>query len=247
MLKDLLFLVSFYLTDRDRLTLKLYCLTIYFKFINDFKVCCINNNIISIKILSLINNKLNWFLGFYYACIGGHHDLVDFMINNYLLDVYWNLGLYGACRGGHRDLVDLMIHKDDDNWDDDNWDDGLYGACRGGHIDIVKLLIEKGATNWSKGLDGACRCGNIDIIELLIKNEADDWNSGLYGACRGGHIDIIKLMIEKGADDWNRGLSGACRRRSRHRGTTSPCDIVDLMILNGATKCSFCDRNHHLI
>src|SRR3989304_4421087 len=247
MLKDLLFLVSFYLTDRDRLTLKLYCLTIYFKFINDFKVCCINNNIISIKILSLINNKLNWFLGFYYACIGGHHDLVDFMINNYLLDVYWNLGLYGACRGGHidlaklmidsgaddwgsgfqsacrgghRDLVDLMIDKDDDNWDDDNCDDGLYGACRGGHIDIVKLLIEKGATNWSKGLDGACR---------------------------GGNIDIIKLMIEKGADDWNRGLSGACRRRSRHRGTTSPCDIVDLMILNGATKCSFCDRNHHLI
>ena len=46
MLKDLLYLVSFYSTDSDRLILKLYC-NIYFKFINNFKVCCINNYIIS--------------------------------------------------------------------------------------------------------------------------------------------------------------------------------------------------------
>ena len=59
MLKDLLYLVSFYSTDSDRLILKLYC-NIYFKFINDFKLCCINNEIISINILSLINNNLNW-------------------------------------------------------------------------------------------------------------------------------------------------------------------------------------------
>jgi len=79
MIEDLLFLVSFYSTDRDRLTLKLYC-NIYFKFITDFKLCCINNYIISIKILSLTNNKLNWDRGLRYACEGGHRDLVNLMI-----------------------------------------------------------------------------------------------------------------------------------------------------------------------
>ena len=104
--KDLLYLISSHLTDRDRLTLKLYC-NIYFKFINDFKLCCINNYIISIKILSLINNNLNWDRGLRYACQGGHRDLVDFMIENGA--DYWSEGLKGACRGGLRDLVDLMM------------------------------------------------------------------------------------------------------------------------------------------
>jgi len=107
MLTDLLFLVSSHLTDRDRLTLKLYCHTIYFKFINKFKVCCINNFIISIKILSLTNNNLNWDRGLRAACQGGHRDLVDFMIENGA--DYWSEGLKGACRGGLRDLVDLMM------------------------------------------------------------------------------------------------------------------------------------------
>src|SRR3990172_7440448 len=133
MLKDLLFLVSFYLTDRDRLTLKLYCPTIYFKFINDFKVCCINNNIISIKILSLTNNKLNWNFGLLFACIGGHRDLVHFVIEYGAND--WNLGLQGSCLCGHRYLVDFMIEKGADHWNM-----GLYYACRGGNRDLVDFM-----------------------------------------------------------------------------------------------------------
>src|SRR3990172_8058366 len=113
--KDLLYLVSSHLTDRDRLTLKLYC-PVYFKFIDDFKLCCINNYIISIKILSLTNDYLDWNLGLMAACRGGHRDLVDFMIVNRANN--WNRGLEGACLGGaccaggqcpHRDIVYLMI------------------------------------------------------------------------------------------------------------------------------------------
>src|SRR3989304_3553055 len=150
--KDLLYLVSSHLTDRDRLKLKLYCHTVYFKFINDFKLCCINNYIISIKILSLTNYHLDWNRGLKYACKSGHHDLVDFMMcsklgigaNN------WNMGLQGACRGGaccaggpcpHRDLVDLLIE-----YGANNWNLGLMGACEGNRSDIVKLMINKGAT-----------------------------------------------------------------------------------------------------
>ena len=102
MLKDLLFLVSFYSNDRDRLILKLYC-NIYFKFINDFKLCCINNEIISINILLLTNAKLDWNRGLELACIGNgpHHiNLVDFMIQKGETEVppfrwanSWNCGL----------------------------------------------------------------------------------------------------------------------------------------------------------
>ena len=115
--KDLLYLISSHLTDRDRLTLKLYC-NIYFKFIDDFKLCCINNAIISIKILLLTNNKLNWNGGLEYACRGGacvaggrcpHCDIVNLMIS--LGANYWNRGLMFACLGGHRNLVNLMIEK----------------------------------------------------------------------------------------------------------------------------------------
>src|SRR3972149_6083103 len=148
MLKDLLFLVSFYSTDRDRLILKLYCQTIYFKFINDFKACCINYYIISIKILSLTNPRLDWDRGLKWACWGGaccagghcpHRDLVNLMIS--LGATNWNWGLECACLGGHRDLVNLMI-----SLGANYWNRGLMFACLGGHRNLVNLMIEKGAT-----------------------------------------------------------------------------------------------------
>ena len=119
--KDLLYLVSSHLTDRDRLKLKLYCHTVYFKFINDFKACCKNNFIISIKILSLTNDNLDWNYGLKYACLGGadrghclHRDLVDLFIQKGADD--WNEGLWYACKGGadcgqcpHSDIADLMM------------------------------------------------------------------------------------------------------------------------------------------
>ena len=99
MIEDLLFLVSFYSNDRDRLKLKLYCHTVYFKFINDFKLCCINNYIISIKILSLTNYHLDWNRGLYHACFGNHRNVVKLMINK------------GAtyCRYCNRDADDHLL------------------------------------------------------------------------------------------------------------------------------------------
>jgi|SRR3990172_1478568 len=257
MIEDLLFLVSFYSNDRDRLKLKLYCHTVYFKFINDFKLCCINNYIISIKILSLTNYHLDWNRGLKYACKSGHHDLVDFMMcsklgigaNN------WNMGLQGACRGGaccagghcpHRDLVDFMVEKGANNWDGGLWDACRGGACFGQcpHLDIVKLMIQKGATDWNGGLIAACLGGNIDLVKLMIEKGADDWNWGLEHACWGGaccagghcpHRDLVDLLIEYGANNWNLGLMGACE------GNRS--DIVKLMINKGATRCRYCYRN----
>ena len=203
MIEDLLFLVSFYSNDRDRLTLKLYC-NIYFKFITDFKLCCINNYIISIKILSLTNDIFDWNWGLLCACWGGHRDLVDFMIKKGAND--WNLGLIGACKGGaccagghcpHRDLVDFMIDKGANNWNG-----GLFEACKGNgphHRNLVDLMIEYGANNWNLGLCGACRGGHYDLANFMIQNGADDWNGGLQSACLRGYRDLVNLMISKGA------------------------------------------------
>ena len=147
MLKDLLYLVSFYSTDSDRLILKLYC-NIYFKFINDFKLCCINNEIISINILSLINNNLNWDWGLYYACRGGRHDLANLMISKGANN--WYFGLYHSCFGGNINIVKLMINKLETGslypLNDTTWNWGLWGACDGDHRDVINLMINKGAT-----------------------------------------------------------------------------------------------------
>ena len=180
--KDLLYLVSSHLTDRDRLKLKLYCHTVYFKFINDFKLCCINNYIISIKILSLTNDIFDWNWGLLCACWGGHRDLVDFMIEKGAS--HWDYGLKGACRGG--------------------------ACCAGGHCphcDIVDLMIEKGAGNWNWGLEAACQGGYRNLVDLMIQKGANYWNWGLVYACMSDHSDIVKLMISKGAT-----LCMHCRR-----------------------------------
>ena len=72
------------------------------------------------------------------ACLGGHRDLVDVMIEKGAHE--WNWGLNRALFGGHRDLVDLMIIKGANDWNR-----GLSGACEGGHRDLVDLMILKGA------------------------------------------------------------------------------------------------------
>src|SRR3972149_1628508 len=166
MIEDLLFLVSFYSTDRDRLTLILYC-NIYFKFITDFKLCCINNYIISIKILSLTNDIFDWNWGLLCACWDGHRDLVDLMIEKGAND--WDGGLHYACKYGYCNIAKLMIQKGATNWNG-----GLEYACQGGHLDLVNLMIEKGANNWNEGLDDACEGGHLDLVNLMIENGATE-------------------------------------------------------------------------
>jgi len=74
--------------------------------------------------------------GLYGACLGGHLDIINMMLQKGA-DV--NYGLYGACLGGHLDLVNMMLQKGADvNW-------GLQGACLGGHLDLIKLMLEIGA------------------------------------------------------------------------------------------------------
>ena len=90
--------------------------------------------------------------GLYGACLGGHRDLVDLMIEKGADN--WNWGLYSACLGGHRDLTVLMISKGANHWNL-----GLYYACQGGHRNLVDLMIQKGATQ--------CNSCNKSLTEHL--------------------------------------------------------------------------------
>ncbi len=51
----------------------------------------------------------DWNDGLYYACEGGHMDIVELMIERGATN--WNDGLHNACCGGHIDIAKLMIEK----------------------------------------------------------------------------------------------------------------------------------------
>ncbi len=133
-----------------------------------FENYCEKNNVI--KIRKMIEIGLDWDSGLYYACKGGHIEIIKLMIKKGATRL--DRGLYGACEGGHLDIVKLMIEKGAHNW---NW--GLVYACRGGYIDIVKLMIKKGTIVWNWGFEDACEYGHMDICKFLIEKGATEcWN-----------------------------------------------------------------------
>ena len=79
--------------------------------------------------------------GLYGACIGGHLELANLMIENGATD--FDIGLECACQGGHLDLANLLIAKGATDFDN-----GLACACKGGKVTLMTLMVEKGATNF---------------------------------------------------------------------------------------------------
>jgi hypothetical protein len=69
-----------------------------------------------------------WNYGLAGACLGGHIDIVNLMIEKGAND--WNWGLSGACRGGHLNIVKLMISK-------------------GAHTLDYRLYLIHGNTSWN--------------------------------------------------------------------------------------------------
>jgi hypothetical protein len=72
------------------------------------------------------------------ACIHGHINIVQTMINYGAENLNW--GLHSACAHGRIDIVTLLIEHGADDW---NW--GFQGACEGNHTNIGELMISKGA------------------------------------------------------------------------------------------------------
>ena len=124
---------------------------------------CEKGSVFMIKAIE--HRTSNWDLGLYGACLGGHRELAEWMIEKEATK--WDWALEGACYGGHRGIAEWMIEKGARDWD---W--GLKYACRGGHRDLAELMIENGATNWDWGLEGACHGGHRDLAEWMIEKGA---------------------------------------------------------------------------
>ncbi len=70
-------------------------------------IYCQNNDII--KIRKIIKMDLYWSWGLESACLKGHIDIVNLMIEKGAN--CWNWGLCDACKNDHIDIVKLMIEK----------------------------------------------------------------------------------------------------------------------------------------
>ena len=115
------------------------------------------------------NRILNFNYGLYGACQGGHHEIVQWMIDRGAKD--WNWGLRCACRGGHPEVAQMMIDRGARNW---NW--GLQGACERGHRDMAQMMIDRGANNWDVALGCACRGGHEELAQWMIDLGATNIN-----------------------------------------------------------------------
>jgi hypothetical protein len=155
------------------------------------KHTCKYNIILLLKIIIRLKNKRNN-SGLYGACLGGHINIVKYMIRRGANDYIY--ALFCACYGGYMDIIQYLIKRGANSYND-----GLEGACIGGHMDIAKYMIELGAKNYDCGLAGACRGVHMDIVKYMVECGANYYNGGLFYACRYKHIDIIKYLIECGA------------------------------------------------
>lgn len=158
-------------------------------------ICCERGWLHSIAMLERKYAKsayVNYDNCLYWACRGGHRELVDFFIIRGADD--WDIGLRGACYGGYREIVELMITRGAVDWES-----GLRHACFGGQREIVKLMIAKGARNWNYAFEGACLGGHRDLVELMIARGVNCWDSGLIAAHAGQHDEIVDFLIKRGA------------------------------------------------
>jgi hypothetical protein len=102
----------------------------------EFENMCRNGDIEKVKV-NITESPLMLNRGLAGACIGGHIELVELIIER-SDDLDWNLGLCGACIGGHSDIALLMIEKGANDLKF-----SLYGACLHGHQELVELVITK--------------------------------------------------------------------------------------------------------
>ncbi len=127
-------------------------------------------------VLSLIKEELDWNYGLSYACMGGHRDIIDLMINKGANN--FNIAFISAFYNGNKELINLILEK------------GIYSyAAR----DPPEIL------DFNSGLAHACYLGNEYLVDLMISGGANDFNRGLFNARRKKHDKIAELMIKKGA------------------------------------------------
>lgn len=150
-----------------------------------------------------------WYDGLVGACLGGHLDIVKWMIIlcNDISEVYRILEgiFYEICKSRHLNIIRFVI-----NIAKPNFNYGLHAACVIGDYELMYEMVNRGANDWEYSSELACEGGNINIVKYLFKRKCKITCSTFRSACKGGNRNIISLIISYGVTDWNSGLKGAC-------------------------------------
>ena len=141
------------------------------------------------------NHTLDYVL--YKACLNGHMDIVDFLIECGASD--WYRGLDYACRGGHLEIAKKIVQiKKHYPMNISHFNSALSYACQRGNMDVIHWLIQKGANDWTDGLNSACCCGQVEVAKLMLEKGGRLQSYGVHNARYYGYDDIIELLIEWG-------------------------------------------------
>ncbi|XP_067658335.1 serine/threonine-protein phosphatase 6 regulatory ankyrin repeat subunit A-like [Haliotis asinina] len=186
------------------------------------------------------------------ACIGGHVDIVKYVISKKVADIK-SRGQYGrtpvmmAAEKGQRDVFDLLVREGADvSLMNDYRNNILHVACIGGHVEMVKYALSKKVADIkSRGHYGrtpvmtAAEKGHRDMFDLLVREGADvslvdDYrNNILHVACIGGHVDMVKYALSKKVADINsRGHYG--RTPVMMAAEKGQRDVFDFLVREGA-------------
>ncbi|XP_067670003.1 ankyrin repeat domain-containing protein 50-like [Haliotis asinina] len=151
------------------------------------------------------------------ACIGGHVEMVKYILNNDCVDINSRghneiSPVMLAANCGHKKVFDLLVRRGCLlPLEDRNGRGILHSACVGGNVAIVGDILKRNIVSVdSKDHDGktpailALECGHADVFKLLVTNQGDiqlfceNGNNVLHMSCALGHADTVKCILAEG-------------------------------------------------
>ena len=164
---------------------------------------------------------------FYYACIGGHLEMVNMLLERIpTKDINLVIMIKHSIHIVYKDLEKIaiaLINKIKDvNLTDDMNNTSLHWACLNNRTEVINVLLEKKAN---------------------INARNNEGKTPMYIACERGHSDVFKILLDKGADvhitdKWgNNPLHNACTIKDNEIvGTLLKSDInINAKNINGET------------
>ena len=145
----------------------------------------------------------------YYACAGGHVDVVKLLVTKFKVDVNYtdadhrNLLHYACSKAWDIDVVKALFKAEVFNCADYTVKTPLHYACTNRNWQIVKLLLpyfKNDDRGWTP-LHIACAQGYLQLVIVLKSSSKDmvhpdaEGRSPLMLAALGGHINVVKTML----------------------------------------------------
>ena len=158
------------------------------------------------------------------ACTVGHHDIVDFLIDqNAEVDFTAPDGasaLFCAVQEGHWEVVELLIDSDANvNLQTSGGATPLYIAAQEGFKSLVKKLLSHGAKPGVRAhgvspLFISCQERHVSCVKELLKGKADPNQKNKSGglplivSCFKGHTPVVKELVKSADLDVNKCAAG---------------------------------------